>query len=417
MSHQKKVELLAPAGSLENLKIAVLYGADAIYIGGNKYGLRAKAKNFTPEEMKEGIEFAHAHGVQVYVTCNIFAHEADFEGMKQYFLYLESIGVDALIVADPGVFSIVRETVPNMEVHISTQANNTNHHAALFWAKQGAKRIVTARELSFAEIKTMRDNLPEDIDLESFVHGAMCMAYSGRCLLSNYMTHRDANHGECAQPCRWKYSVVEEKRPGEYMPIEEDERGTYIYNSRDLCMIEYIPELIEAGIYSFKIEGRMKTPLYVATVVKAYREAIDAYLESPAKFEANKHYFLSEVGKASHREFTTGFYQHKPTENDQTYSHNSYVRNYDFSGMIKDYNPITQMVTVEQRRKFCVGDEVEILVPQGTFISVKIDALFDEEGNPIESAPHPKQIVRFKCSQIVPVPSILRKFEETRFED
>ena len=417
MSHQKKVELLAPAGSLENLKIAVLYGADAVYIGGNKYGLRAKAKNFTPEEMKEGIEFAHAHGVQVYVTCNIFAHEADFEGMKQYFLYLESIGVDALIVADPGVFSIVRETVPNMEVHISTQANNTNHHAALFWAKQGAKRIVTARELSFAEIKTMRDNLPEDIDLESFVHGAMCMAYSGRCLLSNYMTHRDANHGECAQPCRWKYSVVEEKRPGEYMPIEEDERGTYIYNSRDLCMIEYIPELIEAGIYSFKIEGRMKTPLYVATVVKAYREAIDTYLEDPAKFEANKQYFLSEVGKASHREFTTGFYQHKPTENDQTYSHNSYVRNYDFSGMIRAYDPITQMVTVEQRRKFCVGDEVEILVPQGTFISVKIEDLFDEDGNSIESAPHPKQIVRFKCTQDVPVPSILRKFEETRFED
>ena len=414
---RKKVELLAPAGSIENLKVAVLYGADAVYIGGNKYGLRAKAKNFTEKEMEEGIAFAHAHGVQVYVTCNIFAHHQDFEGMKEYFLYLDSIGVDALIVADPGVFCLVRETVPNMEVHISTQANNTNYHTALFWANQGAKRIVTARELSFEEIKTMHDNLPEDVDLESFVHGAMCMAYSGRCLMSNYLTHRDANHGECAQPCRWKYRVVEEKRPGEYMPVEEDERGTYIYNSRDLCMIEYIPELIEAGIFSFKIEGRMKTPLYVATVVKAYREAIDAYLKDPAEFEAKKEYFLQEVSKASHREFTTGFYEHKPTDQDQTYSHNSYVRNYDFSGIIRGYDETTQMVTIEQRRKFSVGDDLEILVPHGEFIPVHIEALYNEEGEAIESAPHPQQIVRFKCAQKVPVPSILRKFDQTKFTD
>ena len=413
----KKVELLAPAGSLENLKVAVLYGADAVYIGGNKYGLRAKAKNFTEEEMKEGIEFAHAHGVEVYVTCNIFAHHQDFEGMKEYFLYLESIGVDALIVADPGVFATVRETVPNMEVHISTQANNTNYHTALFWYNQGAKRIVTARELSFPEIKMIHDNCPKDLDIESFVHGAMCMAYSGRCLLSNYMTGRDANHGECAQPCRWKYNVVEETRPGEYMPVVEDERGTYIYNSRDLCMIEYIPEIIQSGIYSLKIEGRMKTPLYVATVVKAYREAIDAYLRDPAEYEAKKDYFLQEVGKASHREFTTGFYEHKPTDKDQTYTHNSYVRNYDFSGVIRAYDEVTQMVTVEQRRKFSVGDEMEILVPQGDFVPVKVEALYDEEGNAIESAPHPKQIVRFKCETAIPVPSILRKFDQTKFED
>lgn len=417
MRHNRKVELLAPAGSLENLKIAVLYGADAVYIGGNKYGLRAKAKNFTDEEMKEGIAFAHEHGVEVYVTCNIFAHHQDFEGMREYFLYLESIGVDALIVADPGVFSLIRETVPNMEVHISTQANNTNYHSAMFWVKQGAKRIVTARELSFTEIKAMHDNLPEDVDLESFVHGAMCMAYSGRCLLSNYMTGRDANHGECAQPCRWKYNVVEETRPGEYMPVEEDERGTYIYNSRDLCMIEYIPQLIDAGIYSFKIEGRMKTPLYVATVVKAYREAIDTYLRDPKEFEAKREYFLREVGKASHREFTTGFYEHKPTDKDQTYTHNSYVRNYDFSGIIRDYDESTQMVTVEQRRKFSVGDSLEILVPQGDFIPVTIHELFDEEGNSIESAPHPKQIVRFKCESKVTVPSILRKFDQTKFDN
>lgn len=412
MKHTKKVELLAPAGSLENLKTAVLYGADAVYMGGNQYGLRAKAKNFTPEQMKEGIAFAHEHGVEVYITVNIFAHNQDLEGMKTYLLELADMGVDALIVADPGVFSMVREILPDMEVHISTQANNTNYSSALFWAKLGAERIVTARELSFEEIKVIHDHLPEGVVLESFVHGAMCMAYSGRCLLSNYLTHRDANHGECAQPCRWKYSVVEETRPGEYMPIEEDAHGTYIYNSRDLCMIEYIPELIEAGIYSFKIEGRMKTPLYVATTVKAYREAIDTYLRDPAEFEAKKAYFLQEVSKASHREFTTGFYEHKPTEKDQTYSHNSYVRNYDFSGLVRAYDETTHMVTIEQRRKFSVGDEVEFLLPKGDFIAHTITEMWDEEGNPIESAPHPQQIVRFKCDAPITVPSLLRKYSE-----
>ncbi|MBS5316306.1 MAG: U32 family peptidase [Clostridiales bacterium] len=406
---KKRVELLAPAGSLESLKVAVLYGADAVYMGGGSYGLRAKAKNFTPEEMKEGIAFAHAHGVQVYVTANIFAHNQDFEGMAEYFKSLEEMGVDAIIVADPGVFSIAKAAVPNMEIHISTQANNTNSHTAKFWAYLGAQRIVVARELSFPEIKEIHDNIPEDIEIEAFVHGAMCMAYSGRCLLSNYMTHRDANHGECAQPCRWKYHVVEETRPGEYMPVEEDERGTYIYNSRDLCMIEYIPELIESGIYSFKIEGRMKTPLYVATVVKAYREAIDTYLEDPKAFEEKRSYFLQEVGKASHREFSTGFYEHKPTSDDQTYGHNSYVRNYDFSGMVIDYDKETKLITIEQRRKFSVGDTVEILLPNRPFISVKIEEMWDEEGNSIESAPHPLQIVKFKVEEDVTVPALLRK--------
>ncbi|MHC1746901.1 MAG: U32 family peptidase [Cellulosilyticaceae bacterium] len=409
--NRKKAELLAPAGSLETLKVAVLYGADAVYMGGDSYGLRAKAKNFTATEMAEGIAFAHEHGVQVYVTANIFAHNEDFEGMKDYFLSLEKMGVDALIIADPGIFSLAREVVPNMELHVSTQANNTNYHSARFWINQGAKRIVTARELSFQELKTIHDNIPEDIDIESFVHGAMCMAYSGRCLLSNYLTHRDANHGECAQPCRWRYHVVEETRPGEYMPVEENERGTYIYNSRDLCMIEYIPQLIESGVYSFKIEGRMKTPLYVATVVKAYREAIDTYLRDPNEFEAKKDYFLEEVGKASHREFTTGFYQHKPTSSDQTYTHNSYVRNYEFSGMVMDYDTTTQMVTIEQRRKFSVGDTVEFLVPDAPYISCKVEALWDIDGNPIESAPHPKQIIKFKVDAPITVPSILRKLD------
>lgn len=404
-----KIELLAPAGSLETLKIAVLYGADAVYIGGGSYGLRAKAKNFSDEEMAEGIAFAHAHNVKVYITANIFAHNNDFEGMKDYFISLEQMGADAIIVADPGVFSVVREALPDMEIHISTQANNTNYHTANFWASQGAERIVMARELSFDEIKQIREHLPEHVSIEAFVHGAMCMAYSGRCLLSNYMTNRDANHGECAQPCRWKYHVVEETRPGEYMPVEETERGTYIYNSRDLCLIDFIPELVESGIYSFKIEGRMKTPLYVATVVKAYREAIDTYLRDPEEFQAKKAYFFEEAGKASHREFTTGFYEHKPTSDDQTYTHNSYVRNYEFSGMILEQDPETGMLTIEQRRKFSVGDEVEILQPDGPFLAHTITELWDEKGNSIESAPHPKQFIKFKIDKPIHIPAILRK--------
>ncbi|MGL6173588.1 MAG: peptidase U32 family protein [Cellulosilyticaceae bacterium] len=407
-----KIELLAPAGSLETLKIAVLYGADAVYMGGDHYGLRAKAKNFGPTEMAEGIQFAHEHGVKVYVTANIFAHNTDFEGMKDYFISLEQMGADGIIVADPGVFSIAREAVPNMEIHISTQANNTNYHTANFWIAQGAERIVMARELSFEEVKEIRDHIPNHVSIEAFVHGAMCMAYSGRCLLSNYMTNRDANHGECAQPCRWKYHVVEETRPGEYMPIEENERGTYIYNSRDLCLIEFIPELVESGIYSFKIEGRMKTPLYVATVVKAYREAIDTYLKDPAEYEAKKTYFFEEAGKASHREFTTGFYEHKPTSDDQTYTHNSYVRNYEFSGMILDYDKETGMLTIEQRRKFSVGDEVEILQPVGPCIKHIVTEMWDVEGNSIESAPHPKQIIKFKVNQEISTPAILRKMDQ-----
>lgn len=407
----KKIELLAPAGSLETLKVAVSYGADAVYMGGGNYGLRAKAKNFTPEQMKEGIDFAHAHGVKVYITANIFAHNADFEGMKDYFLEIQALGADGIIIADPGVFSVAREVVPDMELHISTQANNTNYHTAKFWASLGAKRIVMARELSAEEIKTIHDHLPESVELEAFVHGAMCMAYSGRCLISNYLTHRDANHGECAQPCRWQYHVVEETRPGEYMPIEETERGTYIYNSRDLCMIEYIPELVESGIYSFKIEGRMKTPLYVATVVKAYREAIDTYLEDPKLYEAKKQYFLEEVGKASHREFSTGFYHNRPSHEDQTYSHNSYVRNYDFSGVVLDYNEATHLVTIEQRRKFSVGDTVEFLLPKGPFIAHTITEMWNENGDSIDAAPHPKQIVSFKVDQPITLPCLLRKLD------
>ncbi|OOB77591.1 MAG: peptidase U32 [Epulopiscium sp. Nuni2H_MBin003] len=405
----KKLELLAPAGSLETLQTAVLYGADAVYMGGTAYGLRAKAKNFTPKEMADGIKFAHDRNVKVYITANIFAHNQDFEHMEEYFKSLRDLEVDGIIVADAGVFSLARKIVPELEIHISTQANTTNYYSAKFWTDQGAKRIVVARELSLAQIRQMHDNI--DVPIEAFVHGAMCMAYSGRCLMSNYLTGRDANRGECAQPCRWKYSVVEEKRPNEYMPIVEDETGTYIYNSRDLCMIEYIPDLIEAGVTSFKIEGRMKTPLYVATVVKAYRQAIDAYLVSPDEYLQKKSYFLEEVGKASHREFTTGFYFNKTTVTDQTYTHNSYVRNYEFSGILLDFDKETNTATIEQRRKFSVGDTLEVLTPLGDNIEFKINYMTDKDGEYIDSAPHPQQIVKIPVDFEISLPAIFRKLD------
>ena len=406
------IELLAPAGNLEALKIAILYGADAVYMGGHQYGLRAKATNFTPEEMQEGINFVHEHGKKVYITANIIAHNDDFDGMAAYFKELEEMGADALIVADPGVFMVAKEAVPNMEIHLSTQANNTNAQSALFWVKQGIDRIVVARELSFDEIADIKKRLPENITIEAFVHGAMCISYSGRCLMSNYLTNRDANKGACSHPCRWKYHVVEEKRPGEYMPIEETERGTFIYNSRDLCMIESIPELLESGITSLKIEGRMKTAFYVGTVIKAYREAIDTYLRSPQEYEEKKAYFLEEVSKASHREYTTGFYNGKTTPSDQTYTHNSYIRNYDFAGMIIDYNTETCIATVEQRRKFSPGDMIEVMPQDEPSYAIEITEMWDTEGNFVESAPHPKQLIKFKVDKPIVTPAILRKIAE-----
>jgi len=404
-----KIELLAPAGNIEALKIAILYGADAVYMGGHYYGLRAKAVNFTPEQMIEGINFAHKHGKKVYITANIIAHNDDFEGMADYFKELEKIGADGLIIADPGVFTVAKEAVPNMEIHLSTQANNTNYKSALFWVQQGASRIVVARELSFQEIYEIRKKLPKHIAIEAFVHGAMCISYSGRCLMSNYLTNRDANKGECSHPCRWTYHVVEEKRPGEYMPVEENERGTYIYNSRDLCMIESIPELVESGITSFKIEGRMKTAFYVGTVVKAYREAIDTYLRSPEEYEKKKSYFLEEVAKASHREYTTGFYNGKTTPSDQTYTHNSYIRNYEFAGTIIDYDQDKCEVTVEQRSKFSIGDKMEVMPQNDPSYEIEIKEMWDGEGSLVESAPHPKQIIKFKVDKAIVTPAILRK--------
>ncbi len=409
----EKVELLAPAGDLERLKVAFEYGADAVYLGGEQFGMRTAAKNFTIEDIKEGADFAHERGKKVFVTVNIIPHNEDFEGFEDYLRDLESAGVDALIASDPGVIDLIKSTIPNMEIHLSTQANTTNYRSANFWYKQGVKRVVVAREMSFKEIKEIRENIPKEMDIEAFMHGAMCISYSGRCLISNYMTGRDANRGSCAQSCRWKYSLVEEKRPGEYFPIYEDERGTFFFNSKDLCMIEYIPELIESGITSLKIEGRMKTAYYVATVVRAYRMAIDAYYKDPENWKFNP-IWLEELKKGSHRHFTTGFYNDKPGDEEQNYASASYVRNFDFIGIVLEDRDENGFVTVEQRNKMMLGDEIEIMGPYTDTINTTITEMYNEDGEAIESAPHPRQIVKMKFPEVVGRNFILRKAIEEK---
>ena len=383
-------ELLIPASSLEVLKTAVIFGADAVYIGGEEFGLRAKAKNFTLEEMAEGISFAHEHGVKVYVTANILAHNYDLDGIREYFRQLKAIGPDALIIADPGVFLIAKEICPEIERHISTQANNTNYETYRFWWELGAKRVVSARELSLKEIAEIRRNIPQEMEIESFVHGAMCISYSGRCLLSNYFTGRDANRGACTHPCRWKYAVVEETRPGEYMPVEENERGTYIFNSKDLCMIEHIPDLIAAGIDSLKVEGRMKTALYVATVARTYRKALDDFRESPETYQDNMDWYRDQISNCTYRQFTTGFFYGKPDETSQIYDSNTYVKEYTYLGIVGGTNE-DGLCSIEQRNKFSVGEQIEIMKPDGRDVKTAVTAIYDEDGNPMESAPHPKQ--------------------------
>ncbi len=386
----KRPELLIPASSLEVLKIAVVFGADAVYIGGEVFSLRAKAKNFSIEEMKEGIAFAHEYGTKVYVTANILAHNADLEEVRTYFEELKEVLPDALIISDAGVFSIAKEVCPQIEIHISTQANNTNYATYLFWHKLGAKRIVCARELSLEEITEIRRQIPKELEIEAFIHGAMCIAYSGRCLLSNYLVGRDANQGACTHPCRWKYSVVEEKRPGEYMPVYENERGTYIFNSKDLCMIEYIPELFQAGIDSLKIEGRMKTALYVATVARTYRKALDDYMESPEKYKENMPWYLEQISGCTYRNFTTGFFFGKPSFETQIYDNNTYVTDYIYLG-IAEQSEKEGFCQIHQRNKFSVGEQIEVMKPNGENIKAVVRQILDEEGNAMESAPHPKQ--------------------------
>lgn len=386
----RKPELLVPASSLEVLRIAVVFGADAVYIGGEAFGLRAKARNFSMEEMREGINFAHAHGVKVYVTANILAHNSDLEGVREYFLELKELKPDALIIADPGVFTIAGEICPEIDRHISTQANNTNYATYNFWRKLGAARVVSARELSLEEIREIRANIPEDMEIETFIHGAMCISYSGRCLLSNYFTGRDANQGACTHPCRWKYAVVEEQRPGEYLPVYENERGTYIFNSKDLCMIEHMGDILESGIDSLKIEGRMKTALYVATVARTYRKAIDDYLESPKKYHDNMEWYREQISNCTYRQFTTGFFYGKPDENTQIYDNNTYVKEYTYLGYAEE---ITRegLVRITQRNKFSVGETIEVMKPQGDNLQVTVQRILNEDGQLQESAPHPKQ--------------------------
>lgn len=408
-----KPELLAPAGNLEKLKMAVLYGADAVYLAGQQFGLRAASDNFTLEQMKEGIDFAHSQGKKVYVTVNIIPHNEDITDLPQYIKDIDRLGADAVILSDLGVFAIVKEVAPNMEIHISTQANNTNWRSAEFWYKLGAKRIVLARELSLKEISEIREKLPPDLELEAFVHGAMCISYSGRCLLSNYMINRDANKGECAHPCRWKYFLMEEKRPGEYMPVYEDERGTYIYNSKDLCMIRHIPELVKSGITSFKIEGRVKSAYYVATVVKAYRDAIDAYLTDPDHYTFDSSW-MEELQKVSHREYTTGFYFGKPSGNEQIYHTSSYIRDYDIIGLVKEYDANTGIATVEQRNRFSVGDEIEVMQPHQPFYVQVVEQMENESGERVDTAPHPQMILKIPMKQPVVPNTILRKHKEER---
>ena len=408
---KRKTELLVPASSLEVLKVAVVFGADAVYIGGEVFGLRAKAKNFSLEEMKEGIDFAHEHGVKVYVTANILAHNSDLEGVREYFKELKKIKPDALIIADPAIFMIAKEICPEIDRHISTQANNTNYGTYQFWYSQGASRVVSARELSLQEIKEIRANIPDDLEIETFIHGAMCISYSGRCLLSNYFTGRDANQGACTHPCRWKYSVVEEKRPGEYMPVYENERGTYIFNSKDLCMIEHIPEILDAGIDSLKIEGRMKTALYVATVARTYRKAIDDYNKSPELYKQNMPWYLDQISNCTYRQFTTGFFFGKPTEEAQIYDNNTYVKEYTYLGIVGEQNE-EGLYRIEQRNKFSVGETIEVMKPNGDNIVVTVKRILDEEGHEMESAPHPKQVLYLNLGQPLEKYDILRRKEE-----
>lgn len=406
----RRPELLIPASSLEVLKTAVVFGADAVYIGGEVFGLRAKAKNFSREEMEAGVLFAHEHGVKVYITVNILAHNDDLPEAEVYLRELKEIKPDALIIADPAIYELAKEICPEIERHISTQANNTNYGTYNFWWKQGAKRVVSARELSLKEIKEIREHIPEEMEIESFIHGAMCISYSGRCLLSNFFTGRDANQGACTHPCRWKYSIVEETRPGEYMPVYENERGTYIFNSKDLCMIGHIPEMIDAGIDSFKIEGRMKTALYVATVARTYRLAIDDYLKDPKLYEANMPWYLEQISNCTYRQFTTGFYFGKPTEKTQIYDNNTYVKGYTYLGIIGEEKD--GMYRIEQRNKFSVGESIEIMKPNGENIEVTVKRIVDEEGQEQESAPHPKQVLYVDLGHEAEQYDILRRREE-----
>lgn len=407
---KKKIELLAPAGDFEKLKVAVDYGADAVYIGGGDFSLRSSA-GLNTDELKSAAQYVHERGKKIYMALNIYPHNEDLDAFKLFLTEIGNLDIDAFIVSDMGVIALLKEIIPDAELHLSTQANTTNKLTAKFFENLGIKRIVLARELSLNEIREIREYLRPETELEAFVHGAMCISYSGRCLLSNFMIERDANRGECAHPCRWKYALVEEQRPGEYFPIEEDGRGTYILNSRDLCMIRYIPDLVKAGVASAKIEGRIKSAFYVATIVGAYRKAIDEYYENPENYEVNP-VVLDEINKASHREFTTGFYFDKPMNTAQSYQSSAYIREYSFVGVVKEYDHDTGIAVIEQRNKFSVGDEVEIFGPYTEFFTQTVHGLVNDEGEAVQDAPHPQQILKMKIDKAVAPGFLIRKRKE-----
>lgn len=412
----KKIELLAPAGDLEKLKIAIDYGADAVYFGGEMFGLRSGAKNFTVDDIRDGVDYTHKYGRKIYMAINIFAHNVDIHLLEDYLLSLEEIPIDAFIVSDPGIILSIRDRLPKAEIHLSTQANTTNYKAAEFWHNQGIKRIVLARELSLDEISELRANTSPHLEIEAFVQGAMCISYSGRCLMSNIMTDRDANRGECSHPCRWQYHLVEEKRPGEYFPVFEDERGTYVFNSKDLCMLEFIPELINAGLTSAKIEGRMKSVFYVATVVGAYRKAIDSYYQNPESYQFDQA-LLTELKKVSHRNFTTGFYFNKPSNEDQNYQTSSYTRDYDFLGIVKAYDDESKLATIEQRNRIFIGDQIEIIGPYTDCFGQTVEIMLNSDGDHIDSAPHAQQIIQIQMNKPVKENFMLRKLHEKEVQN
>lgn len=410
----REIELLVPANNPDVLKEAVIYGANAVYIGGEAFGLRAGAKNASVAELKECVEFAHEHNVKVYITANILAHNNDIREVRGYFTELRDVKPDALIISDPGVFMAAKEILPDTDIHVSTQANNCNYETFRFWHSLGARRVVSARELSLEELKEIRANIPEDLEIETFVHGAMCISYSGRCLLSNFLTGRDANQGACTHPCRWRYSVMEETRPGEYFPVYENERGTFIFNSKDLCMIEHIPDLVEAGIDSLKIEGRMKTALYVATVARTYRKALDDYKKDPQLYYDNMEWYKEEIGKCTYREFTTGFFYGKPQTDAQIYDTATYVKNYIYLGTM---GPVDEngYVVFEQKNKFLTGDVIEIMKPDGRNIATTVLEIRAKDGTVQESAPHASQELHVKFSVMPEQYDILRvKAEDSR---
>lgn len=399
------MELLAPSGDFNKLKTALHFGADAVYAGGNNYGLRQKAVNFTDDELIQAVEYCHARGKRIYVTCNIVAHNEDFNGLKEYLTFLDDIGVDGLIIADMGIFALARSIVKSAELHVSTQANVTNKYTAMEWVKAGAKRIVLARELSINEIKEIRDYLPQEISLEAFVHGAMCISHSGRCLLSNFLTKRDGNRGACVQACRWEYAIHEVNRPDNPMTISEDGRGTYIMNSKDLNMLPHIKELIDAGVESFKIEGRMKSEYYVATVVNAYRQAIDSVLRG----ESDLKDYESELYKTKRRQFTTGFYY---GEKDSVSLEDSQSNGeYEFTAAVLGYDKENGRVKVEQRNRFRVGDELQILSANSENLNktILISEMSDSDGNEVTDAKLVQQILTIPCGIELEPLDILRK--------